>query len=57
MSFLILKCLSSLHRISAKDAHIMKTKIKELIPDREKGQQAIERLRDEIFTSVWSQSK
>ncbi|TMW51893.1 hypothetical protein DOY81_003022 [Sarcophaga bullata] len=41
----------------ANDAEIMKTKIKELIPDREKGQKAIERLREEIFTSVWAQRK
>lgn len=34
----------------------MQSKIKQLIPDQETGQKGIEKMRDNIFESVWAQS-
>ncbi|XP_073843550.1 uncharacterized protein isoform X2 [Musca autumnalis] len=44
-------------QLSKNDSEIMKSKIKQLIPDQETGQKAIEKLRENIFESLWAQRK
>ncbi|XP_073843345.1 uncharacterized protein [Musca autumnalis] len=44
-------------QLSKKDSEIMKSKIKQLIPDQETGQKAIEKMRENIFESLWAQRK
>uniref|UniRef100_A0A1A9VP80 DUF4781 domain-containing protein n=1 Tax=Glossina austeni TaxID=7395 RepID=A0A1A9VP80_GLOAU len=36
---------------------VLKTKIRELLPDQPKNQQAIEKIRKDLFTSVWKQTE
>ncbi|XP_023298631.2 uncharacterized protein LOC111681138 [Lucilia cuprina] len=43
--------------LGSNDANVMKEKIKQLIPDQEKGQKTIENLRNVIFENVWAQRK
>ena len=45
------------YRLSAQQGDILKSKIKQLIPDQEKGQKAIESLRETLFNSIWAQSR
>ncbi|XP_058983978.1 uncharacterized protein LOC131804795 [Musca domestica] len=44
-------------QLSKKDSKIMQSKIKQLIPDQETGQKGIEKMRENIFESVWAQRK
>uniref|UniRef100_A0A1A9ZJL1 DUF4781 domain-containing protein n=1 Tax=Glossina pallidipes TaxID=7398 RepID=A0A1A9ZJL1_GLOPL len=42
---------------SVKHGSFLKEKIRELLPDQPKNQQAIEKMREDLFTSVWNQRK
>ncbi|XP_073843162.1 uncharacterized protein isoform X1 [Musca autumnalis] len=44
-------------QLSKKDSEIMKSKIKQLIPDQKTGQKGIEKTRENIFESLWAQRK
>ncbi|XP_061389501.1 uncharacterized protein LOC133324674 [Musca vetustissima] len=44
-------------QLSKKDSAIMKSKIKQLIPDQETGQNSIDKMRESIFESLWAQRK
>uniref|UniRef100_A0A1A9ZJL0 DUF4781 domain-containing protein n=1 Tax=Glossina pallidipes TaxID=7398 RepID=A0A1A9ZJL0_GLOPL len=42
---------------SAGQSNVLGKKIRELLPDQPKNQQAIEKMREDLFTSVWNQRK
>uniref|UniRef100_A0A1I8Q4C6 DUF4781 domain-containing protein n=1 Tax=Stomoxys calcitrans TaxID=35570 RepID=A0A1I8Q4C6_STOCA len=44
-------------QLDKSDGKVMKKKIKQLIPDQEKGQKSIEKMRETLFNSVWAQRK